>query len=353
MDSPNSLDLFISVGEASGDLYGAKLAESLLKKDPSLKIGGSLGPKMRKLPIHEFFRMEDLCVMGFIDVLLSLPKIILRFYRTRKKILELEPKTVIFIDYPGFHLKLEKSLRKKGFKGKLVHFICPTVWAWGKKRIKTMEENLDLLLTIFPFEPKCFAHTKLPVRYIGHPLKEIIDNYSYKHFIDGKIIALFPGSRKKEIKRNLPLQLKVAKRLQALDPTLQIAVSKVQVPGTLYVEDTYELMRSSFLALATSGTVTLELALHKVPTVVTYATTKLDTFLAQKIFGIDLPYYCIVNIILEKMAFCELIGPTLTEEALFEAANRLLIDAEARKETLHCCEQVAKALPPADFSLDL
>jgi lipid-A-disaccharide synthase len=344
------MDLFIATGEMSGDLHGAKLIEELLTLRPHLKIGAIAGPKMRAFPIHELFQMEDLRVMGFIDVFLSLPKLMRQFFAIRNKILELSPKAVIFIDYPGLHLRLARSLRKKGYKGKLIHFICPTVWAWGKKRIPLMAKNLDLLLTLFPFEKECFAHTKLPVQHVGHPLTLPIAQFKPQQKFSGKILALFPGSRKKEIDRNLPLQLEAARALQRKDPSLQIAISttqfKIDVPDALIVkpEDNYELMHAAHLAIATSGTVTLELALHKTPTIVTYAIRPLDCFLAQKIFRINLPYYCIANIVVNKEVFPELFGPHLTLPALSSAIEVLWFEKAAREECRAQCTEVAKAL---------
>jgi lipid-A-disaccharide synthase len=353
-NSPNltgrGIDLFIVAGELSGDLHGAKLIEELLKQNPKLTIGAVAGPKMRKLPIQEFFPMEKLMVMGFIDVLLALPKIARQFFAIRNQILALNPKAVVLIDYPGFNLRLEKSLRAKGYQGKLIHYICPTVWAWGKKRIGTMEKNLDLLLTIFPFEPKCFEKTRLPVQYVGHPLGLAVASFVPKGKFQGKILSIFPGSRKKEIKRNLPLQLKVARRLKEIDPTLQIIISTVfplpRIPDATLVgsEETYELMSASHLAIATSGTVTLELALHKVPTVVTYAITKMDCFLAQKVFKINLPFYCIANIVLNKEVFPELFGPHFTEENLYLQAKQLLSDSIIRQRCIENCLEVKRML---------
>lgn len=345
------IDLFIAAGEMSGDFHGAKLIEELLKMRPDLKIGAIAGPNMRKWPIREFFPMESLQVMGFFDVLPSLPKLVRMFFATRNKILTLNPKAVVLIDYPGFHLRLEQSLRKKGYLGKLIHFICPTVWAWGKKRIPLMAQNLDLLLTLFPFEKECFAHTSLKVEYIGHPLSFPISQFKPSHKFRGKIIGIFPGSRKKEIERNLPLQLKVARLLRKIDPSLQIAISKTpgadfNVPDALIVnpEDNYELMHSCFLSLATSGTVTLELALHGIPTVVCFAIKPLDLFLAQKIFHINLPFYALPNIILKTQVFPELFGPNLTEKTLFFWAKKLLSDEQTRIECLKQCEKVRKIL---------
>jgi lipid-A-disaccharide synthase len=351
-------DLFIATGEMSGDAHGARLIESLLSLRPDLKIGAVAGPKMRKFPIQEYFPMENLRVMGFIDVLWALPKIIRQFFAIRNKILELAPKAVVLIDYPGFHLRMERSLRKKGYRGKLIHLICPTVWAWGKKRIPLMAQNLDLLLTIFPFEKSCFAHTDLPVQYIGHPLALPIAEFKPTNKFQGKILGIFPGSRKTEIDRNLPLQLKAARRLQQLDPTLKIAISMTQfeldVPDAILVkpEDHYELMRTCHMAIATSGTVTLELALHGTPTVVNFAIRPLDCFLAQKIFRIDLPFYAMPNIVVNKSVFPELFGPNLTEEALYFWTEKLWFDESARKNCLKGCSEVKEALGEKKAALE-
>lgn len=362
------IDLFISTGEMSGDLHGSRLIQELLSQRPSLKIGAVAGPKMRKLPIQEFFQMENLKVMGFIDVFFALPKIVKQFFAIRNQILELNPKATVLIDYPGFHLRLEKSLRKKGYRGKLIHFICPTVWAWGKKRIPQMAKHLDLLLAIFPFEKSCFANTNLKVEYIGHPLTLPIRQFQPKGTFSGKILALFPGSRKVEIERNLPFQLKVARTLKQLDPSVEIVISKTQyeidAPDCRIVgpDDHYELMRASYLAIATSGTVTLELALHKTPTVVTFAIKPLDCFIAQKIFRINLPFYAMPNIVLlnqhshpissrgvqdEALAsqvFPELFGPNLTDENLFFWAQKLFFDQTMRKNCTNQCEKIEKLL---------
>ncbi len=285
--------------------------------------------------------MENLQVMGFLDVLVALPKLCRQFYQIRDKILELKPKAVICIDYPGFHLKLAKSLKKKGFKGKLIHMVAPTVWAWKKGRIPQMAQTLDLLLTFFPFEPQCFAHTPLPTHYVGHPLSSAVQNFQPKgQFLGQKILGIFPGSRKTEIERNLPIQLAVAKRLQQMDPSFKIVISNAQDP----IEQNYELMRASYLALATSGTVTLELALHNTPTIVSFAIRRLDCFIAQKIFRINLPFYCIANIVVNKQVFPEFFGPNFTEEALFLAARSLACDERLRKICQTGCGEVRQAL---------
>ncbi len=137
------------------------------------------------------------------DIVRKFPSLYKQFYSIRDHILDAKPDVTILIDYPGFNLRLAKSLRKKGYQGKIVHYVCPTVWAWGKGRIKTLSENLDLLLTIFPFEPPLFASTGLKTVFVGHPLIEKIQQHQYdadwKSKIgmpaQGNLLALFPGSR--------------------------------------------------------------------------------------------------------------------------------------------------------------
>jgi len=188
------VDLFIVAGEASGDQLGEDLLQAL--KPSQLKIMGIGGPKMRAAGMETIFPMENLQVMGFIDVLFALPHLIRYFNKTVDAILKTRPKAVVTIDYPGFNLRLARTLRKKGFKGKICHYVCPSVWAWGKKRIGLMAKNLDLLLSILPFEQPLFAKTNLTVEYVGHPL---VQKISVQENPDLQLIAFFPGSRTKEI----------------------------------------------------------------------------------------------------------------------------------------------------------
>ncbi|MBS0626131.1 MAG: lipid-A-disaccharide synthase [Verrucomicrobia bacterium] len=356
-------DLFILAAEPSADLQGAALVEELLKQNPELKIAAVSGPRMRQLPIETVAPMETLQVMGFTDVLFAMPRILRQFFFLRDTILQLKPKAVVCIDYPGFNLRLEKALRKKKYTGQLIHYICPAVWAWGKNRIPKMAKTLDLLLSIFPFEKKCFEKTPLNVEYIGHPLTRAVANYEPNpdfratYNLPGKILGVFPGSRQAEIERNFPVQLETARALCKLDPELQVAISvcsedreaQVWSMGGLKAvfippEHTYDLMRNCHLALAKSGTVTLELALHEVPTVVTYAIKPIDVFLAQKIFHINLPHYCIVNIIASEAIYPELFGPNLTYDNLYRTAETLLHSDKARDACRAGCAEVKKIL---------
>ena len=356
-------DLFLFAGEPSGDLHGEEILKALLEKDPSLKIIGVGGPKMRQFPFETILQMEEFQVMGFVDVFLSLPKLIRQFHLVKRTILERNPKKVVLIDYPGFNLRLARSLRKSGFKGKICHFICPSVWAWGKKRIPLMAQNLDMLLSILPFEKEIFAHTSLPVHYVGNPLVGHIESHPPSPLTElgnAQILGIFPGSRTQEIERNLKKQLHCARRLLTLDPKLKIALSvshpkfctRIQqicseigiAPQFIPHAYTYDLMSRCHLALATSGTVTLELALHHVPTVVTYGISSLDLIIAKHILHIILPFYCLVNIIANKEVFPELIGPNLTDNALFEKASLFLSNPSTRETCKKACADIQELL---------
>lgn len=352
-----SVDLFVFAGEKSADLHGEQILLALKKRHPDLRIAGVGGLKMRAVGMQSLLHMEQFQVMGFLDVFLSLPSLIRHFYAIARAILTLQPKLVLTIDYPGFNLRLARHLRKKGYTGKICHYICPSVWAWGKKRIPLMIDNLDLLLTILPFEKALFKNTSLEVEYVGNPLVEKIRTYAYKPFVEKKkILALFPGSRRKEIERNLSLQLEAAKAF----PDFALYISLSQESYAPLIESiagkdvhlvpsdyTYELMRAAHFAIAKSGTVTLELALHRTPTIVTFGISTLDLFIAKDLLRIRLPFYCLANIIAHKEVFPELIGPAFTKDALLSRIHALLIPshyAEVKKR----CEEVIALLGQKD-----
>ncbi len=334
MDSQSNLDIFVLAGEMSGDQLGAGLVESLLEIHPELKIGGSAGPHMRQTPFETLFEMEQFEVMGFVDVLVHLPRILKLMKQVKRTILARNPKCVVLIDYPGFNLKLAEKLRKCGYTGKIVQYVCPSVWAWKKGRIPKMARDLDLLLSLLPFEKGCFKETSLKVEYTGHPLAAEIE---MGRGGDGTLLSIFPGSREKEVARNLSIQLAVAKRLKGERPELKVAIlvakeelkpliaAHVDESVALYPrEEKGALMAKSDFAIATSGTVVLELALHGVPTAVNYFISRFDEFLATKVFKINLPYYSLPNIIAGREIFPEFYGSNLTEEALYRGMRGVM-----------------------------
>lgn len=339
-------DLFVIAGEASGDQLGEGLLEALYKQRPDLKVFGIGGPKMRAVGIEICFPMEELQVMGFVDVALAFPKLLRYFRKTAQAILEANPPVVVTIDYPGFNLRLAKALRKKGFKGRICHYICPSVWAWGKKRIQLMADNLDLLLSVLPFEKQLFAKTSLRVEYIGHPLARKIEVQKKAE----NVIGFFPGSRTKEIERNLPFYVRLIEKLRKEFPQYTYVVSIAQekyrpliqklAPGLEVMKD-----QKLCLAVAKSGTVTLELALKGIPTVVTYAISPFDIFLAKYIFRISLPFYALPNLIAGKSVFPELIGPALTDENLLREVKNLITNQDQCRQE---CQKLRALLGTQD-----
>ncbi len=348
------VDYFIFSGELSADLHGSKLLSQLFAQNPHLKVAGVLGPEMRKFPAECILPMETFAVMGFVDVAKQLPHLIRSFCRVRDAILRMNPQVVVTIDYADFSLRLAKSLRKKGFKGKICHYISPSVWAWRKGRIKTMAKNLDLLLTILPFEKKYFSSTSLRVEYVGHPL---VSQIKPRTSFTPHLIALFPGSRAHEVKRNLPVQLAAFRLLQQEMPDLMCTISiahddlrpliEALAPGVPTSSDRHALMKTAQTAIAKSGTVTLELALYGTPTVVTYAVSRFDAFLVKYILRILLPHYCLVNIIGGKTIFPELFGPALQVPALATEVKKMLTDPS---DCLAGCREVRNILGTQDAS---
>lgn len=363
---------FIFAGEPSGDLHGSKLLSELSSSLPNVRFSGVGGPRMRCHNLELLLPMEDFQVMGFTDVVRALPKLWGRFKFLCGHIVKAAPAAVILIDYPGFNLRLAKALRQKGYVGKIVHYISPTVWAWRRKRIDAMAKTLDLLLLIYPFEEEYYRSSSLKVTFVGNPLREQLLTYQYcpawrsqlnipEH---RSLIALFPGSRPAEIIRNLPMQLQAAEMLAAQDQTcifalscssseaekaillglqqssLRLGTNAFLVPS-LY---TYELMREARCAAAKSGTVTLELALHHCPTVVMYKLSKLNYFIAKYCFRLSLPHYCIVNILAQKTVFPEFIEFDLTAANVGKMLIALNKESPERQSALAGCREVAELL---------
>jgi len=310
--------LFFFAGEPSGDLLGAPLITS------DYDCVGVGGPAMQKAGLEPLFDFEDFQVMGFSAVLPALPRIVKRLYEIKNWIIKNKPCGVILIDYAEFNLLLADKLRKAGYRGKIIQYVCPSIWAWRKNRKKLLEKNLNHLLAILPFEKKLFQ--KLPVSYVGHPLK--VETLPMKR---SSGIALFPGSRKEQVLQNLPIQLEAARLLgepiyiSVARPKLHKLIEE-RAPGCILVpsEERYDLMRRVKGAFATCGTVTLELGLHQTPCVVTYKLSSFHYFLARHIFKIRLPYYSLVNLIADRELCPEFIHKKLDTQEIACTLTRVM-----------------------------
>jgi lipid-A-disaccharide synthase len=361
-------DLFVFAGESSGDAHGAAIMKQLKTLYPEIHVTGVAGPKMREIGLDLFMPMENFMVMGYSDVFKNILKIAKYFKQIQNYILKSKPKAVLFIDYPGFNLRMAKALRKRNFPNKLIHYICPTVWAHGKKRVYTLAQTLDLLLSIFPFEAQYFKETQLKPTYVGHPLIEQTfhhrkkDQWKAEFSIPQEmpLIGIFPGSRSSEIKLNFPKILASCEIFKKKYPEYGFVISVVNEKFKPLME---ELIKASSLVLekdifalpsnenlqimshiqssiATSGTINFELAIMNVPTVVVYHLTKVNAWIIKNIVKLNLPYYCIVNIITKKHIFPELYYLDFIPHKVADTLDRISQDSYLRTNSLEGCKEM-------------
>jgi lipid-A-disaccharide synthase len=359
-------DLIIVAGEPSGDQHAAEVLKQLKVTHPHLKIAGVCGPHMKSAyPMDEIIHINQLSIMGFVDVLINFPKLYFFYRKILNFILSHKAKVVVFVDYPGMNLKLGQKLREKGFQGQIFQYIAPTAWAWKKNRVKTLKTYCDKLFCILPFEQEFFKSHSVNAEYVGNPLVKKLRPYMFKKQVDPNLVAIFPGSRVHEIHKNLNRILDACVELKHLKPDLKFGLSiarpELEEPILKILKNhpihdhislwsnalTIDLMLKANVAIAKSGTCILELALLNTPAVVIYAISRLDMFIATKIFKINLPYYSLPNLILNKPLLKELYGPYFTKEALVSATVENLNKSENVKESFENLQFILGQKDPA------
>jgi len=343
--------LVIVVGEPSGDHLGAQLAIALKKIHPSIEIEGVIGPAMISAGCLQLSSMKVLSVMGLIDPIKSLPKILAMRKWLIRYILENPPDLFIGIDSPDFNLNIEKILHNSGIP--TVHYVSPSVWAWRRGRIKTIKASVDLMLTLFPFEEQFYKDHAVPVCFTGHPTAELISesiNVTEAKKLLGyaasdQVVAVLPGSRNSEMKHMVRVYLQTIKLLHESRPDLKFAIPIVYIGHQIYIEhwkakiipnidlkfvlaDSYALMRAADFALVTSGTATLEMMLHKVPMIVAYKTNWLTYKIVKAL--IKVKYIALPNLLANSGVVPEFIQQTAKPKIL-AAALLELINSEAAK----------------------
>lgn len=313
---------YIIAGEASGDLHGSNLMKALYKEDPTADIrfwGGDLMQQVGGTLVKHY---RELAFMGFAEVVLNLKTIFRNINLCKTDIEQFQPDVLIFIDYPGFNMRIAKWAKLKGIPTH--YYISPQIWAWKESRIKDIKRDFDKLYVILPFE-KDFYETKhhFSVEFVGHPLIDAIHNrdttdavtFRKQNNLDERpIIAILPGSRKQEISKMLTLMLSVGNDF----PDYQFVIAGAPSQEYSFYEpflkgknikfisnETYNLLSHAHAALVTSGTATLETALFKVPEVVCYKGSWLSYQIAKRI--ITLKYISLVNLIMDEEVVTELI----------------------------------------------
>ena len=330
---------YIIAGEASGDLYGSKLIDEIFSIDKKAEIRFWGGDNMIKSGGYNVKHISELAFMGFYEVLKNITTILRNISFCKNDIKEFNPDKIIYIDYPGFNLKICKWAKNNGYKN--FFYISPQIWAWKENRIKTIKNSIDKLFVIFPFEKEYYREKhNMEVEFYGHPLIEKIDDFnSSKDFLkknnitkERDIITLLPGSRSQEINSMLPIFLTLKKHYLNFEFIVagvkNVNESVYQPASDLDVKviynQTYDLLSHSKIAIVTSGTASLECALFNVPQIVCYKTSSISYFIGKSFVNIS--FISLVNIILKKGIVKELIQNELTEKNLVNELSNILSD---------------------------
>lgn len=361
---------YLIVGEASGDLHASNLMRELKKEDPEAEFrffGGDLMSAQGGTRVKHY---KELAYMGFIPVLLHLRTIFDNMKRCKEDIVSFAPDVVILVDYPGFNLSIAKFVKTQT-KIPVYYYISPKIWAWKEYRIKDIKRYVDELFSILPFEVEFFQGHHYPIHYVGNPTVDAVVSFQTHHPVDFNafisansltsqpIIALLAGSRKQEIKDNLPDMLKAASAF----PDYQLVLAGAPGISSGYYEkyiqgakvkivfgQTYRLLQQSSAALVTSGTATLETALFRVPQVVCYHTPmgKLISFLRKKILKVK--FISLVNLVAGREVVQELVADKMTVENMQEELQNILCNKEGRERMLAGYERMIEILGPVGAS---
>lgn len=336
--------IFIIAGEISGDQLGGILLKKLKTSNNSLHFYGIGGKNLLELGLKPIFSMEKISLMGLIEVLPKIPELLSLIKFTVNKIIDIKPDLIITIDAPGFNFRILKKLKQLNVNIPNIHIVAPTVWAWKANRAKKIASYVDNLFVLYPFEKKYFIPYLINTYFIGHPLVETINksknilNKSKK-----KYISIFPGSRKNEINFHLDLILNSLLEYNAKFTFVIVAV-ETQLSLVENISEKYKnkleidivlntrkeiIFNKSFLAIAVSGTITLELALHKVPFITVYKLNFLSYFLLKNI--VFAKYITLVNIIFDKPIVPELIQSQFNQDNIKNKLNFLIKDEKGAK----------------------
>jgi len=346
--SPRSPVIFISAGEESGDLHGAALARALRERFPDARLIGLGGARMEAAGVELLAGLQELAVMGFVEVIRHLPF----FIDLKKKVfaaLERERvDLVIPIDYPGFNLRLARHARGRGIP--VLYYIAPQVWAWHKSRVRDLARDADAVAVVLPFEEAFLRTAGVNATFVGHPLLDRAapelprEAWARANGLDPArpILGLFPGSRAQEVRRHLELFSHAAALAVARDPRVQPAIAmprgidRAVYAGALWplVESTGGmLLQYATAALVKSGTTTLEAGIAATPIVVAYRMAPLSYALARRV--VKVPHIALANLIAERRVAPEFVQDAATPEALADALLPLLdADSAERREMI-------------------
>ena len=347
----------IVAGEPSGDAHAAALVNALRQREKHLDFFGATGPLMRAAGVETIVDSDELAIMGILEVARVLPKFIEAFRKLKQAALQRKPDAVVLVDWPEFNLRLASALHQRGLK--VIYYISPQLWAWRPRRISTIKRDIDLLLSILPFEAEWFKTRGVDhVEFVGHPLAGEVraqfgrDEFCRRHDLNPAqpVVSFLPGSRRKELQRILPPMLAAIEKLSATRPDVQCVV--VVAPSRTVEEtkqiltqqngarsirlvqgQTREALAASDAAAIASGTATLEAALLETPMVVVYKESAVNWHTLGRLITVS--HFGLVNLVAGKEIARELMQAELTGENLAAELLKLLEPARnknARKE---------------------
>lgn len=363
--------IYLVAGEPSGDLLGSRLMAALFELTQGrVRFAGVGGPNMSAQGLKSLFPIDELAVMGIVEILPHAFNIYRRIKQTRAAILRDRPAVLVTIDSPSFTLEIAEGLKGKDIP--LVHYVAPQVWAWKAWRAKQVAQYLDLLLVLLPFEPPYFETHGLKTRFTGHPAVEgrgrapagpsTDESFRRRHGIaaDARVVTVLPGSRRGEVSRlskvfgegleQLSRQIGglhvVVPTVSNVAPLVREKTAAWRVPVTVVegFSEKHDAFQESEAALAASGTVAVELAVAGVPTVIGYRANAITAWLAPKLLKIK--YVSLPNLLLDRPLLPELLQGSLTPDSIAENLRALLEDPARRQEQLDGCRQVVGVLTP-------
>ena len=369
--TPKSYKIMIIAGESSGDGHAAHLVSQLRDRSEGteLQFFGATGPKMREAGVDTGVSSDDFAVVGVLEILTALPRFLSAFESLTKAAESRRPDIVVLVDFPEFNMKFAKRMKRLGVP--VVYFISPQLWAWRKYRLRGMKRDVDMLLSIFPFEKKWYRDNGYEnVFYVGNPTSDRLAHRGTETGF-GSHIALLPGSRRTEIRKILPIMLEAGKMISSRMPNTRIRIpaaseiaeteiksivehfvrEEMVDPKLFSVEmDAFEeIVGEAKVAAVASGTATLETALLGTPLVVVYKSSLINYLLLRPL--ISVPFFSLVNLIAEKRLATELIQFDFTAERLTE--ELLSIMAEKRNEEFRAeLRMVRKRLSGAEDGKD-
>lgn len=352
---------YLIAGEASGDLHASRLMQSLRHEDPEAEFRFYGGDLMAKVGGTRVKHYSELAYMGFIPVLMHLPTILKNMRNAKRDISEWKPDVVILVDYPGFNLDIAKYVHAHKLCP-VYYYIAPKIWAWKEYRIKRIKRDVDELFSILPFEVEFFEQKhQYPIHYVGNPTREEVDEFlggnsfnpppSSSHH---KLIALLAGSRRQEIKDNLPAMIEATRSyadqydvVLAGAPAIPMEYYKPFVDGThvrVVHDQTYKLLSEATAALVTSGTATLETCCFGVPQVVSYRLPMAWAYGLLRKLLLKVRYVSLVNLIVGREVVPELVADTFSVEALKRELARIMPGGDGREPMLRGYDEVRQRL---------